>query len=380
MPSELYLKNAKVVMPDEVITGGVLVRDGLIADVQTGGSGLTATLDMEGDYLVPGLVELHTDNLEKHVMPRPGVLWPVMSALLIHDAQIAAAGVTTVLDALCIGMSGSGVRDFAIVTDTIAELESGQASAVFRAEHLLHLRLELSSGKTVDELSQFVEHPLLKLVSLMDHTPGQRQWRDMAKYVEFNKQRLNRSEEEINEFLKLQFARQEKYSEVNRRTVIRMLRERRVTLASHDDTLPSHVTQAQEEGIKISEFPTTVEAASEAKRIGMSIVAGAPNVVLGGSHSGNVSAEDLARRGLLDAFSSDYVPSSLLEATFLLARRLSIPLHRTIQFVTATPARLVGLDDRGSIEIGKRADLVRVKELENLPFPLTVWREGKRIV
>jgi alpha-D-ribose 1-methylphosphonate 5-triphosphate diphosphatase len=380
MPSEFYLKNAKVVMPDEIITGVVLVRDGFIGDVQSGGTGLAAALDMEGDYLVPGLVELHTDNLEKHVMPRPGVLWPVMPALLIHDAQIAAAGVTTVLDALCIGMSGTGVRSFKIVTDTITQLENGQTNGIFRAEHLLHLRLELSSEKTVDEFSQLAAHPLLRLVSLMDHTPGQRQWRDMSKYVEFNKERLNRTEEEVSAFLKEQFARQEKYSEANRKTVISMLRHRKIALASHDDTLPSHVMQAHQEGIKISEFPTTVEAASQAKEHGMSVIAGAPNVVLGGSHSGNVSAEELVRRGLLDAFSSDYVPSSLLEATFLLAGKLSLPLHQTIKLVTSTPASLIGLDDRGRIEAGKRADLVRVRTLDELPLPMTVWRQGERVV
>jgi alpha-D-ribose 1-methylphosphonate 5-triphosphate diphosphatase len=150
-------------------------------------------------------------------------------------------------------------------------------------------------------------------------------------------------------------------------------------MASHDDTTVEHVEEAHAEGITISEFPTTIEAAETARAKGMHIVAGSPNVVLGRSHSGNVSAEELARRGLLNALASDYVPSSLLHGAFLLTEKIAMPLHEAIKMVTLAPAQMVGLQDRGSIETGMRADLVRVKIAQGMPLPLVVWREGVRV-
>ncbi len=381
MAAELILKNAKIVTPGETILGSVVIRDQRIADIGSGSSSeCRAGIDLEGDYLIPGLTELHTDNLERHVMPRPGVLWPVMSALVAHDAQIAAAGITTVLDSLCIGMGGEGARSCAVVAKTISLLEEGRRSVSFRTEHLLHLRVELSNARTVEEFSLFANDPMLRLVSLMDHTPGQRQWRDLSKYIEFNRREFKKSSEQIEEQLKVQVEQQAEYSEVNRRAVIRLLQGRDVQLASHDDTIESHVEQAHKEGIRIAEFPTTLEAARAARGRGMAIVAGAPNVVLGRSHSGNVSVEDLAKNEVLDALSSDYVPSSLIEGAFLLSRRLDLPLHRAVRMVTLTPSRLIGLEDRGSLEVGQRADLVRVRVVDGLPIPREVWRAGQRIV
>jgi alpha-D-ribose 1-methylphosphonate 5-triphosphate diphosphatase len=158
-----------------------------------------------------------------------------------------------------------------------------------------------------------------------------------------------------------------------------MVKGHSVVLASHDDTTVEHVEAAHAEGISICEFPTTIEAAERARARGMHIVAGSPNLVLGRSHSGNVSAEELARRGLLDALASDYVPSSLLHGAFLLNERIAMPLPDAIKMVSLAPARMAGLHDRGSIEPGMRADLVRVKKMEGLPLPLAVWREGARV-
>ena len=370
MQAELILKNAKIVTLEETVPGTLAIENGCIAGFDAGTTSSKAGIDMEGDYLIPGITELHTDNLERHVMPRPGVLWPVMSALVAHDAQIAAAGITTVLDSLCVGMSGGGLRNCEIVAEAISLLK----------EHLLHLRVELSTERTIEEFSPFVNDPALRLVSLMDHTPGQRQWRDLAKYIEFSSREFKRSYEEVQETLRNQLQRQAEYTEPNRRAVIDMLQGSDVLLASHDDTSEAHVEQAHREGIQISEFPTTLEAAAAARKRGMAIVAGAPNVILGGSHSGNIAVEELARQGLLDAMSSDYVPSSLIEAAFLLSRNLDLPLHRTIRMITLTPSRLAGFEDRGSVAVGQRGDLVRVREIDGLPVPTMVWREGRRVV
>jgi alpha-D-ribose 1-methylphosphonate 5-triphosphate diphosphatase len=216
-------------------------------------------------------------------------------------------------------------------------------------------------------------------VSFMDHTPGQRQWRDLEKYVAMEKRDFHLTEEEIARFLESAEDRHRMLCGPNREKLLAMVDGHGLALASHDDTTEDHVDQAHAEGITISEFPTTLEAAEAARRKGMKTIAGSPNLVLGRSHSGNVSALDLASRGLLDALASDYVPSSLLHGAFLLHERLAMPLHQAIAMITRTPAQMTGLDDRGAIEAGRIADLVRVRVVRDIPIATIVWREGLRV-
>jgi alpha-D-ribose 1-methylphosphonate 5-triphosphate diphosphatase len=379
MTGTLVLKNAKIVTPTEIVEGSILLRNGLIEAIFSGACSSPEGLDMEGDYILPGLIDVHTDNLERHMLPRNNADWPVMAALIAHDAQLATAGITTVLDSLCVGTAGKGVRDFAKVEEAIAQTKLAKKQGSFRVDHLLHLRAELSQERFPEMFSRLSDHPDLRLVSLMDHTPGQRQWADMDKYIAMEKKDFKLTEEEIEAFVEKCRASHEMYSEANRREVISVLAGRDIALASHDDTTLEHVEQAHAEGVRISEFPTTMLAAQAARDRQMEIVAGAPNLVLGRSHSGNVAAEELAQNGLVDVLSSDYAPSSLLYGAFLLAKKAAIPLHEAICTVTLNPARLVGLEDRGSLECGKRADLIRVRVVEDHPLVASVWREGVRV-
>ena len=378
--NELVFNHARIVLPTEVVEGSVHVCDGVIIDIGRN-SAIAGAMDLDGDYVLPGLVDVHTDNLERLLMPRPGVDWPVMAALVAHDAQIAAAGITTVLDALCVGTLGHGVRSFEKVKEAIALNDLGKQNKMFRSEHVLHLRVELTHENTAGMFAELCEHPDLVLLSLMDHTPGQRQYADREKLVAFIAMAQSTSklpEHEIREMV-LKMEQQQQYSDANRKAVLAMVAHRRIVLASHDDTTVEHVEQAHAEGLSISEFPTTQIAAKAAREKGMHVVAGSPNLVLGRSHSGNVSVEELAQSGLLDVLASDYVPSSLLHGAFLLTQKMGTPLPEAIRTVSLAPAALVGLNDRGSIEPGKRADLVRVRQVQGLPLPLTVWRSGERI-
>jgi alpha-D-ribose 1-methylphosphonate 5-triphosphate diphosphatase len=379
MPNELILKNGRIVTPFEIVEGSVHVRDGLIADIQSGPVEAAGAIDLEGDYLLPGLVDLHTDNFERLVRPRNNVDWPVMAALVAHDAQMVSAGVTTVFDSLYVGFLGFGSRSFDTLKNTISGLQTCRRSRMLRGDHFLHLRAEVSLEVMPEQFASVFPEASVRLVSLMDHTPGQRQWRDLEKYVAMEKRDFHLTDEEVDKFLKTAQDRHEKVSPVNRVKLLSMVEGYSLALASHDDTTAEHVEQAHAEGIAISEFPTTIEAARTARAKGMKIVAGAPNLVLGRSHSGNVSAEELARRGLLDALASDYVPSSLLHGAFLLMEKAEMPLPQAINMASLNPARMTALHDRGSIEVDKRADLVRVKIAQELPLPLTVWREGVRV-
>jgi alpha-D-ribose 1-methylphosphonate 5-triphosphate diphosphatase len=239
--------------------------------------------------------------------------------------------------------------------------------------------VEVCHPEIVSLVEPFLDEPLLRVVSLMDHTPGARQWADVERYRELNEREYGRTSEQVTEFIRNARERQERYAEPNRQALLEALSGRGLTLANHDDTTVEHAAQAAAAGLRISEFPTTLEAAREARRLGMKIVMGAPNVILGRSHSGNVSAMDLARHGLLDSLSSDYAPVSLLHAVFRLSRDLEIPLHDAVAMATANTAEMLGLADRGEIAIGKRADLVRVKHVGDVPMARGVWRAGERV-
>jgi len=377
----MLIRNARVVTRDEVFTGVVRVEDGVIRDIARGASAAREAEDWDGDYLLPGLIELHTDNLEKHLVPRPGVEWNTDAAFVIHDAQVAAAGITTVFDALAIGSRFNvGVRGRDLQTKCADSLLRLAAHRLLRAEHFLHLRCEIATADVIDIFDSLCAHPLLRLASVMDHTPGQRQWHDREQWRRYQERNGKMSDERVATALAELEVEQERYADAHRHELVTRCKTLGIPVASHDDTLIEHVEQAKAEGIVLAEFPTTRIAAQAAREHGIATIMGAPNIVRGGSHSGNVSALELARADLLDILSSDYVPSSLLSAVFELVEKADWTLPRAMQTVSAEPARAACLTDRGAIEPGLRADFVRVTMLNKLPVPRATYRGGVRIV
>jgi alpha-D-ribose 1-methylphosphonate 5-triphosphate diphosphatase len=376
---DTIISNARIVARSAIFNGTVVIADGVIQRVDEGRTNIPGTLDFERDLLLPGLIEMHTDNLEKHLIPRPGILWPSPElALLSHDNQVIGAGITTVLDAVFLGeYQMEGMRR-KILESSIEALHKTLQADLLRSDHLLHLRCEISDSKVVDLFETFADHPLVRLISVMDHTPGQRQWRDLTKYRQFHKDK-NWTDEEFENALHERVQMREQYAATNRHRILSVCRERNLPVATHDDTTEAHCIESAEDGISISEFPTTLEAARKARELGMNIIMGAPNMVRGNSHSGNVSALALARENLLDGLSSDYFPSSLLHSAFVLNQQLDIPLHEAVAKISANQADMLGLNDRGEILIGKRADLIRVRVFERLPIIMAVWRNGIRV-
>jgi alpha-D-ribose 1-methylphosphonate 5-triphosphate diphosphatase len=389
MSRETVLSNARVVLDEEVRHGSVLIRDGLIADVGSGPS--AAGVDLGGDYLLPGLVELHTDHLERHFTPRPGVQWDSLPAALASDAQLAAAGVTTVLDAVRIGSALNQNDAAAAAARVLADsIEQAAVAGLLRADHAIHVRCEVAAEDCLDAFSGFGDDPHVRLVSLMDHTPGQRQYADVELFKRYQIAKGNVTESGFAAYVAPLIERSARYADVHRRTIARLAAQRGIPLATHDDATPEHVAESVELGVRISEFPTTVLAAAAADKHGQLIVMGAPNIVRGGSQSGNVAAAELLGLGLLHILSSDYVPSSPLQAVFQLAADGAIGLADGAKLVSGNPAQAVGLDDRGEIAVGKRADLVQVRPHElpatarhprgrRVPVVRSVYRQGARV-
>jgi alpha-D-ribose 1-methylphosphonate 5-triphosphate diphosphatase len=379
--SETVIGNARLVLAERVIARGwVALAGGLIAEIGEGDAPQGYT-DAGGDLVLPGLIELHTDHLEAHYMPRPKVYWDPVAAVIAYDGQLATSGITTVLDSLRVWRE-EGAEEVdgmaALLADAIGRARD---NGLLRADHYLHLRCEVPMPSVVAEATQLIGRPDVRLMSLMDHTPGQRQFRDEGKLRDYYRGKgAGMTDAELDIMFERRFAYQKAYAADNLRAIVALAHAHQIPLASHDDTTAENVADAVRDRVAVAEFPTTMEAAQGLHQAGIGILMGAPNVVRGGSHSGNIAAVDLAREGFLDILSSDYVPSSLLMGALRLPKLVpAIDLATAVRTVTKTPAEAVGLNDRGEIAVGKRADLIRVHVAGDIAVVRSAWRQGRRV-
>jgi len=358
------------------MTGWVQVEGDRIVALGEGHEVPAGAIDCQGDFIAPGLVELHTDNLERHIEPRPGVDWPHASAIVAHDAELASTGITTVFDAMRVGSIPRGKGRYVKYARSLAsELLELRAKDMLKISHFLHLRAEVCSETLAEELAEFGEEDGVGLVSVMDHTPGQRQFRDIKKLEQYVKSKRGMSDDEFLEHVAELKAMRDRVGELHEAAAVAEAGRFGATLASHDDTTRGQVETSAQYGIKLAEFPTTVEAAQACHDHGIAVMMGAPNLIRGGSHSGNVAASELAELDLLDIVSSDYVPAALLQAAVKLGD-IWQDLPRGIATVTKTPAEAVGLTDRGVVAQGMRADLIRFRLAGTVPMLRGVWSRG----
>ena len=375
-PGSGHLARARLVLPDRTVRGHIRWEAGRIVEMAEGDAVPDGATDCGGDVVMPGLVELHTDNLERHIQPRPGVDWPRDAALVAHDRELASCGITTVFDAMRVGSSTDG-RDYAAYARGLAsEMIRLRGAGALRIDHRLHLRAEICSETLLDELAAFGTRDGVGIVSLMDHTPGQRQFRDVEKlraYYEGKPMRGVSFEDHVARLVDLQ----SRHGAAHERGAVGHARRLGAVLASHDDTTSAQVAASSGHGVALAEFPTTAEAAQACRDAGIPVMMGAPNIIRGGSHSGNVSALELARAGLLDILSSDYVPAALLLAAWRLGQAWD-DLPRAVATVTDAPARAAGLRDRGRLAAGLRADLLRIDGRGDTPLVMGAWSNGVR--
>lgn len=381
MSAEQIFTNATIVLSNELMNGSIAIKEGIITAIDSGYCTHPAAIDCQGSYLIPGLVELHTDNLEKHMSPRPAVAWPTLAAMISHDNQIASAGITTVFDAIAVGDINPRSARLENLTPMIEALNYSQKNGLTRSEHKLHLRCEVAHPDTWEIFSNNVGNEHVGLVSLMDHTPGQRQFEEMSHYRLYYRQKYGLTEQEMQTFEAKQIANAKLYSHKYRLDIAHYCREHHIVMASHDDATKNHVLESYDLGMKIAEFPTTVEAATHSTQKNLRVLMGAPNIVRGGSHSGNVAASTLAKEDLLHILSSDYYPGSLLQAAFMLTdEAIGFDLPKAIRCVSKNPAEAVNLTDRGEIAVGKKADLLQVSLHGQQPLIQSVWKTGKRVM
>ncbi|MGZ9724156.1 alpha-D-ribose 1-methylphosphonate 5-triphosphate diphosphatase [Rhizobium miluonense] len=372
MTEQFILRNARIVGPDREFEGSVSISNGFIAEVLEGSQ--EAGLDLNGDYLLPGFVDVHTDHFEKHAMPRSGVMWNLTSALCSHDAAMIATGTTTVFDSLLAGGAGNKTRRELLVP-AVKALDAAREHGLLKADHFLHIRCDIVETKSIELFEKLVDNANLKFVTIIDDLPAREAPARAAKVHEKRRGLPNGTlaipfGPTADEDFDTAIARRERITE--------LCQQREIVVANHDDTKASHVEHAASLGATVSEFPLTMEAVEAARNHNQKIICGAPNLVRGKSHNGMVAVSDIVRANMLDVLCSDYVPSSLLQAIFLLRTDdFGWSLPKAVALATREPAKLFGLDDRGAIEKGLCADLVRVQIVDRMPVVHTVWKAGQ---
>lgn len=374
------VRNALVVTEDGVAEGGVVWSDGVFDAVLAGNDASAATTDFGGDYLLPGLIDIHTDNLEKHFAPRPNVTWDGVQAAVSHDAQIAAAGITTVFDSLCVGQSIRQVDRVEWLVPMLEGMSVARRDGLLKADHRLHLRCEVTDPATPALFDGLAERFSINFVSVMDHAPGHRQSPDVERYIDNMAAYAGNDRATIAGQVDALMARSREIGPEIARQIADRAAARGLALASHDDDRVEHVRFARTLGAVMSEFPTTMAAAEAARDVGLAVAGGAPNLARGGSHSGNAAVADMARADALDVICSDYVPGAMLTAVFrLTGPEIGWSLPRAVATASRGPARSAGLNDRGRIAPGARADMIRVRVVDGRPYVLAVWRAGLRV-
>ena len=360
---QTLIYNARVVLPTTVVENGwLLIEDGSIRALgrEDAGPHEDATaIDAAAGFLLPGLIDLHCDTIEKLVEPRPGVRFSIPLALQEADLRLAACGITTEFHAVSLDDDEFSVRSDAFVRELCEVIKETSRALLIR--HKVHARLELSSQRGYSAIMEMMAQGLFDLVSLMDHSPGQGQYRTEAAYREYIFRTTGKSHAEIDAFLLVKQAQMQAIPD-RIRGITRLARQSGLAIATHDDDTAAKVEQWPTLGVNICEFPTTLEAARRAHELALAVCMGAPNVLRGKSSGGNLSALAAINAGVTDVLCSDYYPASMLNAVLALARQHILPLPDAVRLVTLNPARAVGLDaDVGSLEVGKVADLLLVR-------------------
>jgi len=361
----MWLSNLSVVLADQTLPqASICVEDGHIAEIRPGPAPQGSKFSGSELIAIPGIVDLHGDMIEREIEPRPGSQFPVDIALLELDKRLAAAGVTTHFAALSFAeftrsdASANALRVEEVARNIVQTINRLRSSLL--TDVRIHARFEITYPNAVPVLEALIEEDQLHLISLMDHTPGQGQFRDLEAYVSYMTNWLKAERAEVEATVRQLMAGHDQAIH-NLREVSALARQHGVVLASHDDDTVEKVELMADVQTVISEFPITADAARAAKARGMVVAMGAPNALRGGSHSGNLSAKEVLQAGLLDALMTDYYPAAPLHAAFAWAQQGLLPLHAAVNLIAANPARAAGLTDRGALEPGQRADIVLIR-------------------
>lgn len=371
------LTHARLVLTNEVLDdAALLIEDGVIEAINPDSTEADEIINLGGKLLMPGMIDLHCDALEKEVEPRPNVHFPLNFACAQADKRNAAAGITTVYHALSFAHEELGVRNNHMAAQIARAVQDWQPHGL--VDNRVHCRYEITDETGLPILKELVREQNIQLVSMMDHTPGQGQFKDIAAYRDYLTRTYKKTADDVAVIIaQKQEAATGAYGRMQE--LAEAAHGAGIVVASHDDDSPERIATMRSIGAAISEFPITLAAAQAAQSAGMATLFGAPNILRGASQSGSMKAIDAIHQGVANCLCADFAPSALLVAVIRIPHLSDLDLADAIRLVTANPAKVGKLDDRGAIAVGKRADLVAVAEPGGLPQVSDVWVQGKRV-
>ncbi len=373
--------NARIVRPEDVLdNGAVLIEDGIIKGISENSFGWDVPqINAEGSLLIPGFIDVHSDAIEKEIEARPGTYLETRIALFELDKKLASAGVTTMYHSLSFAQEGVIlVRSLDIVRNVIREIK--RLSGQFCVKTKVHARYEITNSNDLQGIEELAEEGLIDLMSLMDHTPGQGQFKEKEQIYKYYSSRFGIGDKEIEKLVIDRQTFREEVGDKNASEIKEICKRKGIPLASHDDDSAEKVLKMKEYGAVISEFPVNLEAVKTAKDSGTYVALGSPNILRGYSHNNNLSSRDLLINGYGDIVCSDYIPSTLLYALFVLVQKKIFDLPGAVKLFSANPARALGIErETGTIEAGKDADLVLVNDIGELPRIIKTFVRGREV-
>lgn len=377
----LIVENGSLILPDRIVEGGcLLVENGRIKEA---GSRVNnprqdvRRIDASGCLVIPGLIDLHSDALERELEPRPNAFFPTEMVLLELDRKLAAVGITTMYHAISFAEGEIGTRSNKMAEGLIREIKG--LSERFKIHTKVHARYELTDAQAVPAVEKLIDEQKIDLFSLMDHTPGQGQFRELEHFHQYYGVVHHKTKDEIEELIERKLAAKDSVAPRLERLMEKCLAAG-IPLASHDDDTREKLAWLMERSRFISEFPVTMEAAEAARAFGFPVCLGAPNALRGVSLSRNLSAREAVSRGLCGILCSDYAPMALLQGAFKLYELGILSLPGAVSMVTINPARAVGIDGKtGSLEKGKDADFVIVQNHGGYAEVVKTFAAGREV-
>lgn len=378
---DFIIRNASVVTPGGILKGASLrIEDGIIVVLREGEiKSFLSTIDAEGMYVLPGFVDLHSDAIEKGIEPRPNVFFPVNIAVYELDKKLSSCGITTMFHSLSFAEMEIGLRSNSMAAGIVREINA--LSGHLKVRTKIHARYEITDSAAIPFLEALIKDQQIHLLSVMDHTPGQGQFRGVTAFKGYYGRVYRKNDEELDSMISRKLkVKGTTVIEEGLQYLIDLCKNHGIPLASHDDDSPEKIRWLKGMGLRISEFPVSMEAVMFAAEEGFSVCLGAPNILRGASQSGNLSARDAILEGFGDIICSDYAPMALLYTVFTIYHLGILPLHEAVNMVSINPAEAVGLGDQtGSIEEGKECDIVIVDVRNGVPQVLKTFISGREV-
>lgn len=376
---DFVIENATVVLPSGILKGAsIKIEDRIISEIREGSINSNQNrINAQERFLLPGFIDLHSDAVEKEIEPRPNTFFPVNIALFELDKKLASCGVTTIFHALSFAEGEIGVRSNEKAAEIIKEIN--RLKERMNVKTMVHARFEITDDGAIPYLDALIKDECINLLSLMDHTPGQGQFKEVASFKNYFGTVYKKCDAELTKIIDRKLAAKESVvSHID--YVVDLCKSMNIPMASHDDDSEEKIRWLKKKGISISEFPVNMDAARAAMQSGIHVCLGAPNVLRGDSQAKNLSARNAISSGYGDILCSDYAPMTILHAVFTIERLDILPLHEAVNMASTNPAKALGISDKtGSIEEGKEADLILVDISDEVPRILKTFISGREI-